>query len=447
MTSADLYAFPQVTPLAATTADPDAALERLWREHGPVAPVELMPGVRAWLVMGYAEIRQITTQDHLFSRNADSWSLVQDGTVGPDSPLGPMMFHRDNVIGADGEEHRRLRRPIEQALAGLDHRALRRTVERLSAELIDRIAPSGRADLIADYAASIPLLAIGELIGLDPGRARELLEAMNLLFSSGPRAQEGNAKFEALLNELVTSRTNLPDTGPGASGTSGSEPRPDASGTSGSETGAGGAADDLTGFLVGHEDLGTTSEILQTLVVVVSAANHTSISWIAETLRLMLVDPRFAGRINGGRLSIDDALDEVLARQPPMINFPARYPLADTVLADRPVRRGDALILGLAASARDTRVHASDWWTRGSRAHLAWSVGPHACPGRDPARTIARTAVATAQHLLGGLRLACDPAEIRYQPSPWIRTPISLPVTFHPHAPAAVSRTTALEQP
>ncbi|RFU43524.1 cytochrome P450 [Actinomadura logoneensis] len=393
-------------PLAETTADPDAALERLWREHGPVAPVELMPGVRAWLVMGYAEIRQITTQDHLFSRNANTWSLVLDGTVGPDSPLGPMMFHRDNVIGADGEEHRRLRRPIEQAMAALDHRALRRTVERLSTGLIDRIAPAGRGDLIADYAASIPVLAIGELIGLDPGRARELLDAMNLLFSSGPRAQEGNARFEALLNELVTSRLD-------------------------------GGASDLTGFLASHPDLATASEILQTLVVVVSASNHTSISWIAETLRLMLVDPRFAGRINGGRLSIDDALDEVLARQPPMINFPARYPLADTVLADRPVRKGDALILGLAASARDTRVHASDWWTRGSRAHLAWSVGPHACPGRDPARTIARTAVATAQHLLGDLRLACDPAEIGYQPSPWIRTAVSLPVTFTPRIPAA----------
>ncbi|MEV5575773.1 cytochrome P450 [Spirillospora sp. NPDC052269] len=408
MTATDLYAFPQVMPLAATTADPDAALERLWREHGPVAPVELMPGVRAWLVMGYAEIRQITTQDHLFSRNADTWRLVQDGTVGPDSPLGPMMFHRDNVIGADGDEHRRLRRPIEQAMAGLDHRALRRAVERLSTELIDRIAPAGRGDLIADYAASIPVLAIGELIGLAPGRARELLEAMNLLFSSGPRAQEGNARFEALLNELVTSRMD-------------------------------GGSPDLTGFLAAHEDLGTMSEILQTLVVVVSASNHTSISWIAETLRLMLVDPRFAGRLNGGRLSIDDALDEVLARQPPMINFPARYPLADTVLADRPVRQGDALILGLAASARDTRVHASDWWTRGSRAHLAWSVGPHACPGRDPARTIARTAVATAQHLLGDLRLACDPSEIEYQPSPWIRTAVGLPVTFTPRTPASTS--------
>lgn len=415
MTATELSAFPQVMPLAASTADPDAALERLWRSHGPVAPVELMPGVRAWLVMGYAEIRQITTQDHLFSRNANSWNLVQDGTVGPDSPLGPMMFHRDNVIGADGDEHRRLRRPIEQAMADLDHRALRRTVERLSTELIDRIAPDGRGDLIADYAASIPVLAIGELIGLDPGRARELLEAMNLLFSSGPRAQEGNAKFEALLNELVTSRLD------------------------------GGSSDDLTAFLAGHDDLGTVSEILQTLVVVVSASNHTSISWIAETLRLMLVDPRFAGRIDGGRLSIDDALDEVLARQPPMINFPARYPLADTVLADRPVRKGDALILGLAASARDTRVHASDWWTRGSRAHLAWSVGPHACPGRDPARTIARTAVATAQHLLGDLRLACEPSEIAYQPSPWIRTAVSLPVTFTPRTPASSPLSTTSE--
>ncbi|MFC6935690.1 hypothetical protein ACFQHO_38995 [Actinomadura yumaensis] len=104
---------PAPLPLLATTTCPDTApvFDRLWRDHGPVAPVELEPGVNAWLVMGYEELKAITGTPDLYSRDARDWKAFQDGTVPPDSPLGPMMFFRDNVIGYDGETHRRLRRP------------------------------------------------------------------------------------------------------------------------------------------------------------------------------------------------------------------------------------------------------------------------------------------------------------------------------------------------
>lgn len=101
-----------------------------------------------------------------------------------------------------------------------------------------------------------------------------------------------------------------------------------------------------------------------------------------------------------------------------MINMPARYALADTKLSGRVIARGDALILGLGGAARDPRVHDDLWWTNDNRANLAWSAGPHACPARDPARTIARTAIATAQHLLPDMELACPLA-----PSPRCQAP------------------------
>ncbi|GGV24619.1 cytochrome P450 [Actinomadura cremea] len=389
-------------PLAATTTCPDTwpVFDRLWRDHGPVAPVELEPGVHAWLVMGYEELKTITGTPRLYSRDGREWRAFQDGTVPPDSPLGPMMFFRDNVAGHDGDAHRRLRRPIEDAIAAVDHRSLRRTVEYLCRGLIGAFADRGSADLVAEYAATVPLLAIGDLIGFDPAQSRELLAAMRALFGSGEDAQDGNRRFEALLAGLLTARREKP-------------------------------ADDIASHLLAHPDLHTAAEALQSIVVLMSAGNHTTISWIAQTLRLMLTDPRFAGRVRGGRLGVDDALDEVLAVAPPLINMPARYALRDTELGGRRIARGDALILGLAAVAHDVRAHAgSQFWQRGNRAHLAWSAGPHACPARDPARTIARTAVASALHALRGVRLAIDPADLEYEPSPWARCPARLPVTF-----------------
>ncbi|MFC5751622.1 cytochrome P450 [Actinomadura rugatobispora] len=389
-------------PLTATTTCPDLGpvFDGLWSEHGPVAPVELEPGVHAWLVMGYEELKALTGTPDLFSRDARDWKAFQDGTVPPDSPLGPMMFFRDNVIGYDGEEHRRLRRPLEDAIASVDHRRLRRTVESVCADLIGGFAGRGTADLVAEYAAAVPLLTIGNLIGLDPGQSRELLDAMRALFGSQEDSQDGNRRFEALLFGLAESRR--------------ADPR-----------------DDLTSLLLGHPDLRTEAEVLQSIVVLVSAGNHTTISWIAQTLRLVLTDPRFAGRVRGGRLGLDDALDEVLSVAPPMINMPARYALRDTELGGRAIARGDALILGLAGVAHDHRAHGGRaFWQSGNRAHLAWSAGPHACPARDPARTIARTAVATALHYLRDLRLTVDPAGLEFEPSPWTRCPASLPVSF-----------------
>jgi cytochrome P450 len=128
---------------------------------------------------------------------------------------------------------------------------------------------------------------------------------------------------------------------------------------------------------------------------------------------------------------VDDALDEVLFRDPPMANMPARYALTDTELAGQPIRAGDAVILGLAAANADPRMHTDNpWLETGNRAHLAFSAGPHTCPALDPSRLITRTAVITALTDLHDLTLAIRPDEVALLPSPWTRCPASLPVRF-----------------
>ena len=85
------------------------AYERLRQERGVVAPVELEPGVNAWLVMGWEEICHVVRHERLFSRNPRNWRAWQEQTVAPDSGLGPMMFPRDNAYFFDGVDHHRLR--------------------------------------------------------------------------------------------------------------------------------------------------------------------------------------------------------------------------------------------------------------------------------------------------------------------------------------------------
>ncbi len=380
------------------SSDPHRIYDQLRAQYGPVAPVELEPGVRAWLVMGVEQLRVITEREAFFSRDARNWRDLNDGIVSPESGLLPMMAYRPNVIGADQQEHRRLRQPLDDGIGRINHRALRRQVQRICKELINAFAQFGRADLVADYAAYVPMLAVASLFGLDMSQGHELRAALIALFSSQTDSQVGNRSFEQILFDTLRERQKNP-------------------------------TDDLTTALMNHPNLQDDPEVLQSMVVMISAGNETTTCWIAHTLYRMITDTSFDDRLRGGRLGVDDALDEVLWREPPMTHMPARYALRDIDLGGQPIRHGDVLILGLSAANSDHTLAPPGRTQLNNRAHMAYSAGPHMCPAQDTARVITRTAVDTALHLLPGLRLTISPDEVTWNPSPWTRCPTQLPVS------------------
>ncbi|MFF8617923.1 cytochrome P450 [Streptomyces sp. NPDC015350] len=396
-------------PLSAITASASLPDTYRWlrEKWGPVARVELEPGVNAWLVTGHAELLELTRNEHVFSRDARNWGDYRNGVVRPDSGLGPMMFYRPNVIGADGMEHRRLRRPLDDALTAVDQRQMRRAVERTCQDLITAFRHRGHADLVSEYARIIPLLALAHASGLNPEEGQNLLKALAALFGSAQDAQEGNRRFEEILARLIHARQAN-------------------------------SAQDLASSLVQHTDLRSDDEILQSLVVLISAGQQTLSAWISRALYLMLTDSRFENRLRGGRLGVDEALDEVLWRDPPMTHMPARYALIDTHLGGRAIARGEALILGLAAANTDPRIHIDGAEPEiGNRSHLGFSAGPHQCPARTPARLIARIAVEQALYGLPRISLAVPAQDVVSEPSPWMRHLASLPVQFTtPNSPA-----------
>lgn len=395
------------TPLSAITASPEPrdVYQRLRDAHGTVAPVELEPGVNAWLVMGWKEICDVVRRDRVFSHDPNNWRDFLEGNVAPDSGLGPMMFPRPNAYCTDGPEHHRLRAPLDDGIRNLDQRQFRQAVSRMCADLIAGFARRGEADLVGEYAADIPLLAVAILFGLDAARGRELQRAIVSLFTATADSAAGNRDLERILTECLQSHRQAP-------------------------------ADDMTSVFLDHPNLRDDAEIMQSMLLMVGAGYETTTAWIAQALQLMLTDPRFRGREGSWRPGVDDALDQVLWREPPMANMPARYALCDTELAGQQVRRGDAIILGLMAAGYDPRVHTGDSWTElGNRSHLAWSTGPHACPAQVPARIITRTAVDTALSLLTGMKLAAPAGQLAVRPSPWTRCPLTLPVRFTPFTP------------
>ncbi|WP_199547569.1 cytochrome P450 [Streptomyces sp. N35] len=395
-----------------------ALYERLRTAYGPVAPVAIAPGIDAWLVLGHRELLQLTREEQDFSHDPRRWTLLREGRVPADSPLLPMVGWRPALLFTDGQQHRRMRTAVADALAGINGHELRRSVRDMAENLIASFAGRGEADLVAHYARLLPMQVIIQLLGVDQHTGRALVEAIAGTVSATARSGDASKRMAQILLQLIDDKRRNP-------------------------------GDDVTSALLHHPARLTDEEVLHNLVVMFVAGNQTTVNWIATSLRILLCDPAFRSSLTGGHLSVDDALDLVLWRFPPTQNFPARYATRDMTFGGQPIRAGDMLILGLAAANADPQILPPDGQpVVGNRSHLAFSAGPHTCPAQDPARLITRTAIDTIRHRLPDLELAVPESELEWVKSPWSRGLASLPVRFstpHPrtapprHTPAAHS--------
>ncbi|MFE0258104.1 cytochrome P450 [Streptomyces sp. NPDC059010] len=389
-------------------ADPAAAYRRL-RALGPIAPVELAPGVPASLVVGYEAALHVLRSTETFSKDPRRWQALSDGTVPADSPIVPMMMYRPNALWADGEEHSRLRGAITDSLARVDSTTLRGYVETCADTLIDRMAPAGRADLLGEYAQVLPLLVFNRLFGCPADYGDRLVEGMSGIFD-GVDAEKANELLATTLFDLVTLKRKQP-------------------------------GHDVTSWLMAHPAALTDEEMIHTLVLLMGAGTEPQQNLIANSLRLLLADDRFGGSLWRGSLPVEDALDEVLWTDPPMANYAVHYPVHEVVYEGTALREGCPVVVSLAAANTDPALVADQ--RAGNRAHLAWSAGPHNCPAQGPARLIAATAVEKLLDRLPDIELAVDAEELTWRPGPFHRALIALPVTFPRAAPAGRTATRA----
>ncbi|MET9843771.1 cytochrome P450 [Streptomyces ossamyceticus] len=382
-------------------ADPAAAYRRL-RAHGPTAPVELAPGVRATLVTSYDAALHVLRSTETFSKDPRRWNDLADGTVPLDSPVVPMMMYRPNALFTDGEEHRRLRGAITDSLARVEQHTLRGYVESSADTLIDRFAPTGKADLLGEYAQVIPLLVFNHLFGCPADHGLKLVEGMSGIFD-GVDAERADELLTTTLFDLVHLKRRTP--GP-----------------------------DVTSWLLAHPAALTDEEMVHSLVVLMGGGTEPQQNLIAGALRLLLSDDRFAGDLSGGSLPVEDALDEVLWSDPPMANYAVHYPVRDVVYEGAALRAGDPVVVSLAAANTDPALTGDR--RAGNRAHLAWSAGPHNCPAQSEARLIASVAVEKLLDRLPDLELAVPSDQLEWRPGPFHRALTALPVSFPP-APLA----------
>ncbi len=190
---------------------------------------------------------------------------------------------------------------------------------------------------------------------------------------------------------------------------------------------------DFTSWLLEHSTSLSEAEIVEHLRLVLIAAFETTANLIANTLRLVLTDRRFRANLSGGHMTLPDALEQVLWDEPPLTTILGRWATGDTEVGGHHIKAGDMLLLGLAAGNTDPEIRPDPSGpVHGNRSHLAFSGGPHECPGQDIGRAIADTGIDGLLSRLPDLELAVDESELRWKSSLMSRHLITLPVTFTP---------------
>lgn len=177
-----------------------------------------------------------------------------------------------------------------------------------------------------------------------------------------------------------------------------------------------------------------TSRWSTSLATLYGAGIETQQNLIVHTVLLMLTDERFSGGILGGSLSTRDAIDEVLFSDPPMANYCVTYPRQPILIDDAWLPAHQPVVVSMTACNNDpaitTRREFSD-----NRSHLAWGVGPHACPARSLAYLVVQDAIDQLLDALPELSLAVAAEELMWRPGPFHRALVSLPVDFPKSAP------------
>lgn len=319
-------------------------------------------------------------------RDAETWR--SDKTVDFRPNFGDSLLyehHTTSLVFNDPPYHTRVRKLLAPAFTPRALRALRPRIEALVERLLDAAAVGGEIDLIADFAAAIPIQLIGDMLGIPQderaplrGWSLAILGALEPVLS---REQfEGGvaavAEFKDYLNHIISRR--LRDAA--------HDPAEILSTLIGASAFAGESAQ--------GEQL-SKLELIHNCIFLLNAGHETTTNLIGNAVDLLIRHPQAMHDLRGHPEAIETAVEEFL-RMESSNQLGNRRAGKDTMLGSFAVAAGSYVHIGIGAANRDpAQFPEPDRLDirREANRHLAFGTGIHACAGMSLARMEAQVAI------------------------------------------------------
>jgi cytochrome P450 len=381
-------------------ADPFDVYARL-REAAPVHRIRLPDGAPVWMVTRYADVRAAFADPRLSLSKQHAGGSYQGMSLPPALDA--------NLLNMDPPDHARLRRLVSRAFTARRVDGLRGRVQQVADELLDAVAPRGHADLVAEYAAPVPVTVICELLGI-PVEERAAFRTWTSAMLSPDPAEPGAVKAAvggmlASLSKVIALKRAEP-------------------------------GDDLFSGMIAARDGGdqlSEDELMSLAFLIVLAGYETSVDLIANGVLALLRQPDQLAAVRADPRLLAGVVEETLRTDGPAIFGARRFPIEDIEIGGLTIPAGEPVMLSLASADRDPErfdAPAEFDAARTENPHLGFGHGIHYCLGAPLARLEGQIAIGTLLRRFPDLALAVDVDDLRWRPSFRTRGLRALPITF-----------------
>jgi len=386
-------------PLLRTGLDPVAELARR-REEQPVSRLDLF-GNTVWLVTRQADVRRVLGDHRTFSN--DFANLLAAG--GDDAEeLG--LADPGGLGFRDPPDHTRLRALLAPTFTPRRLDALLPRIREVVDGRLDALEKAGQgADLVELFATAVPSMVIGELLGVPEDEriafGRLAVGRFDILESILSPLDSAAASLDYLMGLIERQRAN-----PG---------------------------DGLLSRLITENPDIDDRELAGLADGLLVGGHETTASSLALGAIVLLTDPERAALVRDEGTDVDRVVEELLRYLTVVqVAFP-RFARTETTIGDQQVVPGDLVLCSLSSANRDAALgpdmEGVDL-TRPPTPHLAFAFGIHHCLGAQLARLELRIAFPALLRRFPDLRLAVDPADIRYSERSIVYGVQELPVAW-----------------
>ncbi|GHC53242.1 cytochrome P450 [Streptomyces flavofungini] len=396
---------PLFNPFAEGFTDNPYPQYAMLRETAPVYPHPM----GFWVVTRYADVFALLRSGASVElRNVTAGAMVN--LRQKDESRRTPLIDGFSMIDRDAPDHTRLRRLVQKAFTPKSIQALAPRIGELVDGMLDRIAASGRADLVPELASPLPFAVIAEMLGAPPTdheRIRELSATMvrSLEPVADPAVMQAieaaDEELAGITAEMIAWKRKNP-------------------------------ADDLMTALIEAEEDGdklSDDELIAQITLLYIAGHETTVNLLANGTLALLRHPDQLAALRADAALLPNAVDELLRYDSPLQSS-RRITVEPTVLSGVEIPAGSFVIGGLASANRDEAHWGPDadklrLDREGARGHLAFGSGSHHCLGAALARL---EATITFERMLPRFpKLALD-GEVSWNGRINVRGVASLPV-------------------